>query len=146
MGGAAPLLPSAKPGGRPRSSDLRRILDAICYVVRSGCAWRLLPGDFAPGSTGYDYFRKWRSAGVWQRLNAALREQVRRLAGRQANPARRSLTATGSRPPSAAGRGAMAAFAAGRAPSLEEAIAEALDEMAVEGKTAPAGAASRGEV
>jgi putative transposase len=81
-----PLLPSAKPGGRPRSSDLRLILDAIFYVLRSGCAWRLLPRDFPPWSTVYDYFRRWRIAGVWERLNAALREQVRTLAGRQATP------------------------------------------------------------
>ena len=81
-----PLLPPAKPGGRPRSRDVRRILDAICYVVRSGCAWRLLPRDFPPWSTVYDSFGKWRLAGVWERLNGALREQVRRLAGRQATP------------------------------------------------------------
>src|SRR5260370_28234948 len=81
-----PLLPSAKPGGRPRSSDLRLILDAIFYVLRSGCAWRLLPRDFPPWSTVYDYFRRWRIAGVWERLNAALREQVRTLAGRHATP------------------------------------------------------------
>jgi putative transposase len=81
-----PLLPSAKPGGRPRSSDLRSIVDAIFSVVRSGCAWRLLPRAFPPWSTVYDYFRKWRLAGVWERLNAALREQVRTLAGRQATP------------------------------------------------------------
>ena len=50
-----PLLPPAKPGGRPRSSNLRRILNAIFYVLRSGCAWRLLPRDFPPWSTVYDY-------------------------------------------------------------------------------------------
>jgi putative transposase len=49
-----PLLPLAKPGGRPRSSDLRGIVDAIFYVRRSGCAWRLLPRDFPPWSTVYD--------------------------------------------------------------------------------------------
>jgi putative transposase len=81
-----PLLPPAKPGGRPRSSDLRRILDAIFYVLRSGCAWRLLPRDFPPWSTVYDYFRKWRDAGVWEQLNAAVREQARTLAGRQPTP------------------------------------------------------------
>lgn len=81
-----PLLPLAKPGGRPRSSDLRRILDAIFYVLRSGCAWRLLPRDFPPWSTVYDYFRKWRDIGVWEQLNATLRAQVRQLAGRQPTP------------------------------------------------------------
>ncbi len=51
-----PLLPPAKPGGRPRTSDLRLILDAIFYVLRSGCPWRLLPRDFPPWPTVYDYF------------------------------------------------------------------------------------------
>jgi putative transposase len=81
-----PLLPPAKPGGRPRSSDLRLILNAIFYVLRSGCPWRLLPRDFPPWPTVYDYFRKWRIAGVWEPLNTALREQVRTLAGRQPTP------------------------------------------------------------
>jgi transposase len=54
MGGAAPLLPSAKLGGHPRSRDLRRILDAICYMVRSGCAWRLLPGASEPSAAIID--------------------------------------------------------------------------------------------
>jgi putative transposase len=81
-----PLLPPAKPGGRPRSCDLRAILNAIFYVLRSGCPWRLVPRDFPPWSTVYDYFRKWRLAGVWEQLNAALREHVRTLAGRQPTP------------------------------------------------------------
>lgn len=81
-----PLLPPAKPGGRPRSSDLRSILNAIFYVLRSGCPWRLVPRDFPPWSTVYDYFRRWRDAGVWGRVNAALREQVRTRAGRQRTP------------------------------------------------------------
>jgi putative transposase len=81
-----PLLPPAKPGGRPRRSDLRLILDAIFYVLRSGCPWRLLPRDFPPWPTVFDYFRKWRLAGVWEQLNAALREQVRTRAGRQPTP------------------------------------------------------------
>lgn len=65
------LLPPAKPGGRPRSSDLRAILNAICYVLRSGCPWRLLPRDFPPWSTVYDYLSTWRDAGVWEQINAA---------------------------------------------------------------------------
>lgn len=81
-----PLLPPAKPGGRPRSTDLRAVLNAIYYVLRSGCQWRLLPREFPPWSTVYDYFRKWRLDGTWERLNTALREQVRKLAGRQPTP------------------------------------------------------------
>jgi putative transposase len=81
-----PLLPPAKLGERPRSRDLRLMVDAIFYVLRSGCAWRLLPRDVPPWSRVSDYCRKWRSAGVWERRSATLREQVRTLAGRQATP------------------------------------------------------------
>jgi putative transposase len=81
-----PLLPLAKPGGRPRSTDLRKVVNAIFYVLRSGCPWRLLPRDFPPWPTVHDYFRKWRLAGVWQQLNTALREQVRTRAGREPTP------------------------------------------------------------
>jgi putative transposase len=81
-----PLIPPAKPGGRPRSVDMRLILNGIFYVLRSGCAWRLLPHDYPAWSTVYDYFRKWRHAGVWERLVATLRERLRVQEGRQATP------------------------------------------------------------
>ena len=81
-----PELPAAKPGGRPRSVDLRRILNGICYVLRSGCQWRMLPRWFSPWSTVYAYFRSWRRAGVWDQLQTTLREQVRRHAGREPTP------------------------------------------------------------
>jgi transposase len=81
-----PLIPSAKPGGRPRSVDMRQILNGICYMLRSGCAWRLLPHDYPAWSTVYDYFRKWRNAGVWERLVRTLRERLRVQAGREATP------------------------------------------------------------
>src|SRR5262249_57177400 len=80
------LLPAAKPGGRPRSVDLREVLNGILYIVRGGCAWRMMPKDFPPWSTCYDYFRKWRNDGTWQRLNDTLRDQVRRKAGRKTSP------------------------------------------------------------
>src|SRR3954452_13475405 len=80
------LLPEAKPGGRPRSVDLREVLNGILYVVRGGCAWRMLPHDLPPWSTGYDYFRKWRNDGLWKRINDALRDQVRRKAKRKTSP------------------------------------------------------------
>ena len=81
-----PLLPPAKPGGRPRSVNMREICDGILYVVRSGCAWRMLPHDLPVWSTVYDYFRKFRRDCVWQRLHDALRDQVRRSDGREASP------------------------------------------------------------
>jgi putative transposase len=63
--------------GRPRLHSLREILDAIFYVVRSGCAWRLLPHDFPPWKTVYHYFRIWRLDRTWERMHAALRQRVR---------------------------------------------------------------------
>src|SRR5215208_927188 len=71
------LLPTPEATGRPRLHSLRQILDAIFYVVRSGCAWRLLPHDFPPWKTVYHYFRFWRLDGTWERMHAALRDRVR---------------------------------------------------------------------
>ena len=79
----APLLPSAKPGGHPRTVNLRQMLNGIFYLLRSGCAWRMLPRDYGPWSTVYDYFRTWRKGGTWERIHTTLRERVRRLAGRE---------------------------------------------------------------
>src|SRR5881227_684540 len=81
-----PLIPPAKPGGRPRSVNMRQIINGIFYVLRSGGAWRLLPHDYPAWSTVYDYFRKWRNAGVWERLVRTLRERLRVQAGREATP------------------------------------------------------------
>jgi len=81
-----PLIPPAKSGGRPRSVEMRQILNGIFYMLRSGCAWRLLPHDYPAWSTVYDYFRKWRNAGVWERLVTTLRERLRLQAGRKATP------------------------------------------------------------
>jgi putative transposase len=82
----APHLPPPKLRGRPRARPLREILDAIFYVIRSGCQWRLLPCEFPPWQTAYHYFRAWRLDGTWERLNAALREQLRVRAGRDPQP------------------------------------------------------------
>ena len=60
-----PLLPAAKPGGRPRTTCLRQVVDAIFYVMRSGCQWRPLPKEFPPYQTVYEYFRNWRLFGIW---------------------------------------------------------------------------------
>jgi putative transposase len=81
-----PLLPPAKPGGRPRSVNMRHILNGIFYMLRSGGAWRLLPHEYPPWSTVYDYFRKWRNAGMWEALVKTLRERLRVQNGRQATP------------------------------------------------------------
>src|SRR5215208_6831351 len=70
-------LPAPKAPGRPRLHPLREILDAIFYIVRSGCAWRLLPHDFPPWKTVHHYLRMWRKDGAWERVHAALRERLR---------------------------------------------------------------------
>lgn len=81
-----PLVPPVKPGGRPRSVDMREILNGIFYILRSGCAWRLLPHDLPKWKTVYDYFRTWRDEGIWERLNQQLREQLRIHIGREVQP------------------------------------------------------------
>jgi putative transposase len=82
----SPLLPPAKPGGRPRSVNLRLILNGLFYLLRGGCQWRLLPRTYGPWSTVYEYWRTWRLDGTWERIHTTLREQVRRQAGRQPTP------------------------------------------------------------
>src|SRR5260370_11267473 len=79
-------LPPPKAGGRPRLHSVREILEAISYILRSGCAWRLLPHDLPPWKTVYHYFRLWNKNGLWERLHTALREQVRQKMGREAQP------------------------------------------------------------
>lgn len=81
-----PLIPSAKPGGRPRDTNMREVVNAIFYVLRTGCPWRYLPGEFPPWQTVNGYFNSWRKAGVWEEMNAALREAVREQEGREAQP------------------------------------------------------------
>ena len=81
-----PLIPPAKPGGRPRSVNIRQILNGIFYMLRSGGAWRLLPHEYPPWSTVYDSFRKWRNAGIWEAMVKTLRERLRVQGGRQATP------------------------------------------------------------
>jgi putative transposase len=82
----APLVPPAQPGGRPRKWPLRLILDGIFYVLRSGCAWRLLPREFPPWSTVYHYFRRFRIDGTFEQFHALLRERCRRRLGRNPQP------------------------------------------------------------
>lgn len=79
-----PLLPAPR-RGRPRIHRLRLVLDTIWYVLRTGCAWRLVPNDLAPWHAAYRCFRSWTAHGVWADIHDALREQVRAQAGR--NPA-----------------------------------------------------------
>ena len=81
-----PFLLAETGGGRPRTTDVREVVNAILYVLRSGCAWHLLPHDFPPSGTVYDYFRRWQRDGTWELIHQTFRDQVRLQAGRQAEP------------------------------------------------------------
>jgi putative transposase len=82
----APLIPTAKPGGRPRTTDTREVVNAVFYVLRGGCQWRLLPKEFPPYQTVYHYFRTWRCAGIWERMHDTLRGDLREASGRTREP------------------------------------------------------------
>jgi putative transposase len=81
-----PLIPPAKPGGRPREVDIREVLNTLLYQARTGCQWELLPHDLLPKSTVWDYFQQWRDDGTWQRITDALRTKVRVAEGRDPTP------------------------------------------------------------
>ena len=83
-----PLLPEAKPGGRPREVDLREVLDTLLYQDRTGCRWDMLPHDLPPKSTVFDDFERWRDDGTRQAIVDALRVEVRRKAGREGTPSK----------------------------------------------------------
>jgi len=73
-------------GGRPRKYERRRVVDAMLYVVKTGCQWRQLPSNFPPWKTVHEQFRTWRDSGVWERVGTALREQSRKASGRNLTP------------------------------------------------------------
>src|SRR5690349_18821811 len=81
-----PLVPPARPGGRPRSVDMREVLNTLLYQARTGCQWELLPHDLPAKSTVWDYFQQWRDDGTWQRITDALRVKVRVAEGRDPTP------------------------------------------------------------
>jgi putative transposase len=80
------LLPRPHRVGRPREVDLREVMNAILYILATGCQWRLLPKDFPPRSTVQYYFYLWRDQHIWRRINLALVQRARLLAGRNAVP------------------------------------------------------------
>lgn len=82
----APLIPPAKRGGRPRSVDLREILNAIFYVLSTGCQWTALPKDLPPKSSAWDYLDLWSWDGTLERIHHALYMEAREAAGRKASP------------------------------------------------------------
>jgi transposase len=82
----APFMPAAPRLGRPRTTDLRAVVNAILYMLATGCQWRMLPKEFPPRSTVQRYFYRWRADGTWWRINHALLMQAREAAGRAASP------------------------------------------------------------
>ena len=83
---AAPMIPPAKRGGRPRDVDVREVLNAILYVLSTGCQWQALPKDLRPKSTAHHYFMLWDWDGSLERIHHALYVAVREQAGREASP------------------------------------------------------------
>jgi putative transposase len=81
-----PVLPPAKPGGRPREVDLREVVNTLFYQSRTGCQWDYLPHDLIPKGTAYDYFKRWGGDGTWQAIVDALRGRIRKEAGREETP------------------------------------------------------------
>ncbi len=79
-----PLIPRerARKRGRKRSIDMREVINAIFYLIRAGCSWRMLPHDLPPWQTVYSYFEEWKRKGVWSRIHAVLRSKLRELEGR----------------------------------------------------------------
>jgi putative transposase len=82
----APIIPPAKPGGRPRKYDMREVVDGILYANAEGCRWRALPHDFPHWKTCYNFFRSFAADGTWDRLVTALRVEVRTKLGRDPTP------------------------------------------------------------
>jgi len=86
-----PLLPAAKSGGRPRTVDLRLVLNTIFYLAKAGCQWAMLPTDLAKRSTAHDYLSGWKADGTWQAIPDALRRAIRTNAGREPEPSKAAI-------------------------------------------------------
>ena len=89
-----PLIPSQKKGGRPRTVNMREILNGIFYVLKTGCSWEMIPNDLPPHSTVYSYFRLFQKKGTWQQIkqiNRELRQSFRKSLGREPKPTAASV-------------------------------------------------------
>jgi putative transposase len=82
----APYVAQPQGSGKKREVDIRLVLNAIFYRVRTGCQWRMLPKEFPPWNHVWYYYRTWRNAGIWDKINTLLRQQTRAAAGREREP------------------------------------------------------------
>lgn len=87
----AGLLPARKREGRPREYEQREVVNAVRYLLRSGCSWRMLPHEFPPYRVVYHYFRTWRNDGTWERVHDHLRNEWRVRQGREVSPSAAAL-------------------------------------------------------
>ena len=81
-----PMIPAPGKKCRPRKADMREVMNAILYLLRTGCPWRHLPHDLPPYRKVFYYFTKWRKCGVWKKIHDKLHEKVREMQGREAQP------------------------------------------------------------
>ena len=81
-----PTLPPSPPVGADRAVDIRKVVNGVFYLNRTGCQWRGLPREYEHWNTTFGYYNRWRKDGTWQRIHDALREEVRRRDGREPTP------------------------------------------------------------
>ena len=101
------FVPAPKPGGRPAKYPRREIVNAVLYVVRTGCQWRAIPHDLPPWRITYWYFMQWRKDGTLQRLHEELRGDLRQAEGRQRQPSAAVLDSQSSKTTEKGGSGGM---------------------------------------